>query len=424
MTVSHFGIDITVEVAFQDHGFRLNDPLYGVLDSSRLHPDWAWTDISSYVKKFSTDIGRQRNLERFTAGTATLVLDDTTDRRFDPTNTAGVYYPNVLPGKPIRITAAYNSVTYPIWWGYTDAWDASYLKGGPGRGGTDVEVRCTDGFKLLAGITPSVAGPQGVGELSGARINRALNQTDWPPTQRTVDTGSVQLIASPLTDAVLDELQVTAFSEGGSVYQDAAGNIVFEDNGALSRNLRSRASQATFGDAGVEIPYYDITVAFDDELLKNDITLTTKPGKTIRRSDGTSQSTYGVRSFEISGLMNANAQDLAGLADAILALYGQPDLRFDDITIRPQRAPVSMWPQALGRKVHDRITVKRRPAGGGSPISLDCFVEGIHHDVDAAGIWETKFSLSEAKSTVFFTHPFILDDPVLGQLDSNNVLAF
>src|SRR5262245_55480024 len=118
MASSHFGISLTVEVAFQNNAFVLDSPTLGVLDTNKLHPDWVFTDISSYVKSFDTNMGRQRNLERFSAGTATFTLDDSVDRRFDPNNAAGAYYPNVRPGIPIKVTATYNAVTYPVWWGF------------------------------------------------------------------------------------------------------------------------------------------------------------------------------------------------------------------------------------------------------------------------------------------------------------------
>jgi hypothetical protein len=38
----------------------------------------------------------------------------------------------------------------------------------------------------------------------------------------------------------------------------------------------------------------------------------------------------------------------------------------------------------LGRDFGDRITVKRRPPGGGSAIVRDCFVRGIEHQSDGA----------------------------------------
>src|SRR5262249_52375189 len=62
-----------------------------------------WTDISSKVLEIQIPGGRQYDLDTIQAGTCTLTLD-TPDRRFDPTYTAGLYYPNVLPMVGIRVS--------------------------------------------------------------------------------------------------------------------------------------------------------------------------------------------------------------------------------------------------------------------------------------------------------------------------------
>lgn len=416
---SHFGVSLAIEIGFTNNAFTLDSATKGVLDTNRLFPDYVWTDVSSYVKSFTTNVGRDRNLERFSAGTCSLILDDTTDRRFDPTNVSGAYYPNVKPGIPLRIVATYATVAYPVWWGYIDSWQPSYIKGNPG--GTEVEVSATDSFGLLAQNKPGPVASQGAGELSGARVSRILNQAGWPLSQTSIDAGWNTLIGTTLEDSALDELMVTMFSEGGSIYQNQAGTIVFEDRNAIFSNSASLNSQATFGDGAGELRYFDIEGGFDDELVKNDVSLETRPGKVIQRQDNASIATRGVRTWDVSGLMNQNAGQLQATADLVLALYAEPKPRFDSITIRPQRDAANLWPQVLGRDIHDRITIRRRPAGGGAAIELDCFIEGIRHSADAQNIWETTFSLSDAAADVFFTSPFILDS---SELDGPDLLSF
>jgi len=60
-----------------------------------------WTDISAYVKRCSPTHGRDSELEDFSPGTNTIVLNNT-DRRFDPTYAAGPYYGNLHPFRRIR----------------------------------------------------------------------------------------------------------------------------------------------------------------------------------------------------------------------------------------------------------------------------------------------------------------------------------
>lgn len=103
-----------------------------------------WTDITPYVKNFSTARGRQHELGRTDSGTANLRLNNR-DGRFDPANGSSAYSPNILPMKPIRIRATYNAITYDIWRGFTETWELIW----DDVASAEVELRCSDAFKLL-----------------------------------------------------------------------------------------------------------------------------------------------------------------------------------------------------------------------------------------------------------------------------------
>lgn len=63
-----------------------------------------WVDISSDVLSFHLKYGRQFELNRMEAGTADFKLDNT-KRSYDPTNSAGPYYGNLLPMRKFQVTA-------------------------------------------------------------------------------------------------------------------------------------------------------------------------------------------------------------------------------------------------------------------------------------------------------------------------------
>lgn len=104
-----------------------------------------WTDISAYVKACGPKRGRQRERQQFQALSGELVLDNT-DRRFDPENTAGPYYPNVVPMRRIRQRATFNAVTYAVWYGYAEDFRPQY--GYPAE--NTVRVPITDAFVVFA----------------------------------------------------------------------------------------------------------------------------------------------------------------------------------------------------------------------------------------------------------------------------------
>lgn len=83
-----------------------------------------WTDVTDYVESWSTSRGREprKPPATFEPGTATLTLNNR-GRRFDPTNTAGPYYPNLKPARVrLRIRATWLGVPYDVFTGYIKRW--------------------------------------------------------------------------------------------------------------------------------------------------------------------------------------------------------------------------------------------------------------------------------------------------------------
>ena len=89
-----------------------------------------WVDVTSYVRSIEINRGRRADLNPFDNGTARVELDNR-DGRFNPSNTAGPYYPNVKPRRQIKITATYttatrtNLVTNPSFETNTTDWSSS-----------------------------------------------------------------------------------------------------------------------------------------------------------------------------------------------------------------------------------------------------------------------------------------------------------
>jgi hypothetical protein len=105
-----------------------------------------WTDISTYVMGFSTRRGRKREIDRVTAGSALIRLENP-DRRFEGGYTGGAYGSNVVPMTPIRITCTRNAVTYPVFYGFADEWVPSFDPSLPRT--AFVDLRATDAFKVI-----------------------------------------------------------------------------------------------------------------------------------------------------------------------------------------------------------------------------------------------------------------------------------
>lgn len=101
-----------------------------------------WTDVTSYVRSFSTSRGRADELADVDAGTATIVLNNRT-RQWDPTSNSLLRPMNRWN---IRATLP-NATTEDIFLGYAESYEQQW----PGVGLDAVTVvNCADEFKVLA----------------------------------------------------------------------------------------------------------------------------------------------------------------------------------------------------------------------------------------------------------------------------------
>lgn len=104
-----------------------------------------WTDLSDRLVSFTVNRGRQRELDRFAAGRARIILNNE-DRALDPTYTSSPYSPNVIPMRRCRIRAAHDVTTYDVFNGYIDSWEQEYR---PPQDAMCL-IQATDAFKVLA----------------------------------------------------------------------------------------------------------------------------------------------------------------------------------------------------------------------------------------------------------------------------------
>jgi hypothetical protein len=125
-----------------------------------------WTDITTRcIGKEGAPVidisrGRQYELTQEETGEMTVTLDNH-DGVFTATNTASPYYPNCIPGVPIRVTAWWtqtpgNPVQYPVGFGYVERWPQDWPDL-PQWG--FMEITAVDAYGPLASTTlPSAVG--------------------------------------------------------------------------------------------------------------------------------------------------------------------------------------------------------------------------------------------------------------------------
>lgn len=366
----------------------------GIWDVATWGADITWTDITAHVKEFTTRRKFGRDLQAWEAGSAQVILKNQ-DGRFSPSNLTGPYVSagvtQIRPWRPLRISAIYAGVTYRLFTGYAMAWEEDYGKAGSAE--ANVTVPCVDEMARLAAFNGYAQTPQGSGETSGERIQRILNNAGHTGG-RNIDVGRTTVQATTLAANAVTELKLTADSEGGAVYIDTDGTVVFENEYALLENTRSNTSQATYGDAVGQIAYEDAPLAYNGDLIQNIASFARAGGTAQIAADNVSRALYGDHQAARTDLVCESDAQVAGLAGFYVARYKDPELRFVSVTLRARENLPVMMPQVLGRLVRDKVTVARETPDGDT-ISRVCHIAGVSHTVTSDN-WSTTFDLWSA----------------------------
>ena len=414
----------------------LDDVTLGKLDTGTLGGDITWTDLSAGFTQrvISFTITRPSSrlegpLWQYQAATASILLDNS-DGALDPDNLAGPYVTagatELVPMVPVRVRAIFSGTAYSLYSGHADGWMPAQVTYEGGY--AELTLPATDGFKILAGLTLPPAAAAGAGETTGARIGRILNAAGWytGSAWRTIATGKSTVQAYTAGDTPLNLMQVTSDSEIGQLYVDGTGRVVFRDRQQILTDTRSASVQAVFGDlpgtshtAGTELACAAVSRASDDTAIANDIQATRTGGTLQEVQDAASESKYKFpRTYQRSDLILQNDSDALNWAQWVLYVAKDAPDRFDTLAVDPQADPGNLWPQCLSREIGDRIQVWHRPANVAA-FSRDCFITGITHQWDSvSSAWLTTWALQDASKYGSF---LVLDDPVLGKLDSNAV---
>jgi hypothetical protein len=396
---------------------HLGDSARGLLGTGTLGDGQAYTDVTPWLRSFTTRRGSDRvssPVVSYGAGNASLVLRDD-DRRFDASNLAGPYVSGgvtqVRPMRVVRLRATWAGVTYNIWRGFADSWTTEYTK--PRY--AETTVAATDGFKVLGQVDRAAGAAVGAGEDSGTRVDRILNSADWPSEDRLVATGNTTVQATTLEGNALQELQLTADTELGEFYIDSGGRAFFRNRQAIFTDARSATSQATFGDNAGELKYQDVVPEYDDEQLVNVARVTRVGGTEQVAQDVASKTANLTRSFDRSDLIMQTDSVALSYANWVVSQSKDPEYRFAALSVEPLRDPDNLWPAVLSREIGDRITIIRRPPTG-SAIQRDVFIRGVEHEWSASPArWRVTFTLQSATKW----GGFVLGSSTLGVLGQN-----
>lgn len=381
--------------------FALNDPVRGVLDSEYVLGGDVLVDVTNYVASVSIDRGKSRELDRFTAGQASVTLHND-DRTFDPFYADSPFFSQILPRKQVVIES--NGVRQ--FTGYIDDWDLRYELGGK----SFASITCIDGFLQLSATQLSEF--TNVPQLSGERIETIINRPEvaWPAGERDIDAGQETLAADLVAENtnVLQYLQLVESTEPGSLFMSKSGALTFRDR----ITIPPLVDTLIFADDGraESVSYSDIEVVYGSENLYNRVIVTRLDGTPQAVDNPASQAIYGVQTLSLDGLLLTTDEDSLLLANYLLGRYDQPELRFSSLQVNLHDKSTSDQAELLAVEIQDVIKIVFTPNGIGDAIERYGLVTGIKHSI---GI-DTHTVTFDFGSVQDF--PLILDDPIYGRL--------
>ena len=376
-------------------------------------------DVSDIALRVSIRRGRNRVLNSFEAGTASVVLEDE-NGDYNPQNVSGPYYGKLLPLRKIRIWADYDDGSgvdrYYLYSGYITSFDNTFRLGNDEV--STVTFQCVDAFRLLQNVNITTVAGSSAGQTTGARIENLLDLASFPVSQRVIDVGDTLVQADPGTNrTLLGACQTIEQSELGGFFIDDEGNAVF-----LSRTTVSEKADETpllFNDDGTNISYQSIDFAYDDTQIFNDITVTRLGGVAQNVQSTSSIETFFIHSGSRSDLLMQTDAEALDQASMLLNARENALLRIDSIGLNLMDSTASNRIVAgLESDLFTLINVTKTGQAS-STFTLELFVQGIQHDI-TPNTWTTRFLTAEP-----IIQAFILDSTIQGLLDGTvGVLSY
>lgn len=226
------------------------------------------------------------------------------------------------------------------------------------------------------------------GETSGSRIARAAALAGIPTGLQDIAAGISTVSGWSGGASTIDIAQEANRTEQGILVISGDGKLTFEDR----HEHLDDAVAATFGDTGSDLTYAGHATAQGERLIVNRATFSS-PAGSVTVEDATSIAVYGVHSTRRSTIDDDRNNLVAG-AQYLVGRSSGPEQRIVALTIDPTYDPVNLWPEVLGRRIGDRITVNRTPSSG-SAISQTVVIVGIQHRL-LPDQWLTTWTLSDA----------------------------
>ena len=310
--------------------FTIGDPINGVIGVSQFASSEVpepVIDLSDQTRKITIRRGRNIMRDTYEAGSCTVRVIDQ-DGSFNPQNVNSIYYPFLTPLRKIRVAATTATTQSFLFSGYVTDYKYTYPQG---QELGYVDITCSDAFRLFAMANVSTVASATAGQTTGTRIDKILDQVDFPSSMRLIDAGSTTCQADPATTRTsLQAIQVAEFTEQGAFYVRADGEVEFKDRSDVVGSLAPAPIEF---DQTTGIPYSDLRYAFDDKLIINSATMKRVGGTTVTADNADSIAKYFPHGMNVENLIAQTDAQVTDIAKIYVATRAETTIRIDAMTV-------------------------------------------------------------------------------------------
>jgi hypothetical protein len=264
--------------------------------------------------------------------------------------------------------------------------------------------------------------------ITGYRIQRSTDNRNWTTLKANSNSTTRSYTDNGLTAGTtyyyrvaahnaVSEAHGTTYSGPYSSAANAQISAPVVNSGATSTIDISIDNPAptffSFSDSVNGISFNQIQITYGSEKLYNRVVATRVGGEPQTADAVPSQETYGIRTYEISGLLNNSDFGAVSAAAELLYYFYEPDLRIEAIGVELADKSPADKVAILELDLDDAISVSFTPNNIGDPIITEGRIIGIDHEIGLDS-HRVIFRLQSANTVVF-----TLDDEINGILDDD-----
>ena len=356
--------------------FTIGDPINGVIGVSQFASSEVpepVIDLSSTTRQIRITRGRNIMRDTYEAGTCTVRVIDQ-DGNFNPQNPASPYFGYLTPLRKIRVSATTPTTQSFLFSGYVTDYKYTYPTG---QELGYVDITCSDAFRLFSMANVSTVADATAGQTTGTRINKILDQVDFPSSMRIIDAGTTTTQADPATTrSSLSAIQVAEFTEQGAFYVLSGGEVEFKDRNDVVGSLA--AAPIEFNQSG-GIPYSDLRFAFDDKLIINSVTAQRIGGSVVTATDSDSIAKYFPHGMNVENLIAQTDAQVQDIANIYCQTRKETTIRIDAMTV-DLLDPAVPTDTIIGLDYFDNVEITNLQPDG-STIVKTLQVQGLAWDI-------------------------------------------